>query len=81
MRPCNVLSSLILLLLTFLFTSTNSEDPYRYLTWKITYGDIYPLGVKQQVLPLVHRFDFSEKWHVFNKCRRLFGLDFAGDLD
>lgn len=28
----------------------NGEDPYRFFTWKVTYGDIYPLGVKQQVL-------------------------------
>ncbi|THF96214.1 hypothetical protein TEA_000918 [Camellia sinensis var. sinensis] len=26
----------------------NGEDPYRFYTWNITYGDIYPLGVKQQ---------------------------------
>ncbi|KAL5715398.1 hypothetical protein ACHQM5_017225 [Ranunculus cassubicifolius] len=26
----------------------NGEDPYRYFTWKVTYGNIYPLGVKQQ---------------------------------
>lgn len=25
------------------------DDPYRFFTWVITYGDIYPLGVKQQV--------------------------------
>ncbi|KAI8567369.1 hypothetical protein RHMOL_Rhmol02G0116600 [Rhododendron molle] len=26
----------------------NGDSPYRFYTWKITYGDIYPLGVKQQ---------------------------------
>ncbi|CAL5394168.1 unnamed protein product [Camellia sinensis] len=26
----------------------NGEDPYRFYTWNVTYGDIYPLGVKQQ---------------------------------
>ncbi|GJR00766.1 L-ascorbate oxidase [Tanacetum coccineum] len=26
----------------------NGEDPYRFFTWKVTYGNIYPLGVKQQ---------------------------------
>ncbi|CAH9089280.1 unnamed protein product [Cuscuta europaea] len=26
----------------------NAEDPYRFFTWNVTYGDIYPLGVKQQ---------------------------------
>lgn len=34
----------------------NAEDPYRFFTWNVTYGDIYPLGVKQQVLSL--RFVF-----------------------
>ncbi|XP_052178785.1 L-ascorbate oxidase homolog [Diospyros lotus] len=24
------------------------EDPYRFYAWNVTYGDIYPLGVKQQ---------------------------------
>ena len=49
---CNVVSSLFLILVTILllfFTSVKCEDPYRFFTWKITYGDIYPLGVKQQV--------------------------------
>lgn len=32
----------------FLGNGVNCEDPYRFITWKITYGDIYPLGVKQQ---------------------------------
>lgn len=27
----------------------NGEDPYRFFTWNVTYGDIYPLGVRQQV--------------------------------
>jgi len=26
-----------------------AEDPYRFFTWNVTYGDIYPLGVRQQV--------------------------------
>ncbi|KAH8512187.1 hypothetical protein H0E87_009411 [Populus deltoides] len=34
--------------LLFLGNGVNCEDPYRFITWKITYGDIYPLGVKQQ---------------------------------
>lgn len=28
--------------------SVNGEDPYRFFTWNVTYGDIYPLGIKQQ---------------------------------
>lgn len=26
-----------------------AESPYRFFTWNVTYGDIYPLGVRQQV--------------------------------
>ncbi|KAI7728508.1 hypothetical protein M8C21_015151 [Ambrosia artemisiifolia] len=25
-----------------------AEDPYRFFEWNVTYGDIYPLGVRQQ---------------------------------
>ncbi|XP_043711760.1 L-ascorbate oxidase homolog [Telopea speciosissima] len=31
-----------------LISVVNSEDPYRFFTWNVTYGDIYPLGVRQQ---------------------------------
>ncbi|PRQ52763.1 putative laccase [Rosa chinensis] len=37
---------LLVALLTVSFT--NGEDPYRFYNWNVTYGDIYPLGVKQQ---------------------------------
>ena len=37
----------ILLLLNAVHVA--AEDPYRFFDWNITYGDIYPLGVKQQV--------------------------------
>ncbi|KAH0718139.1 hypothetical protein KY285_014170 [Solanum tuberosum] len=39
--------TIILVLVTTLQT-VYADNPYRYYTWKITYGDIYPLGVKQQ---------------------------------
>lgn len=26
-----------------------AEDPYRFFNWNVTYGNIYPLGVRQQV--------------------------------
>ncbi|VFQ59013.1 unnamed protein product [Cuscuta campestris] len=32
----------------FQLFGVNGDNPYRFYTWKITYGDIYPLGVKQQ---------------------------------
>ncbi|KAJ9686444.1 hypothetical protein PVL29_015375 [Vitis rotundifolia] len=36
------------LLVFVLVTCISGEDPYRFFTWNVTYGDIYPLGVKQQ---------------------------------
>ncbi|MCD7464375.1 hypothetical protein HAX54_052589 [Datura stramonium] len=40
-------SSMVVLVL-FLLGFSNGESPYRFYNWNITYGDIYPLGVKQQ---------------------------------
>lgn len=48
MRTCWPFSFLVLVF--FLYHGVNGENPYRFFTWKVTYGDIYPLGVKQQVL-------------------------------
>ena len=31
-----------------------AEDPYRFFNWKVTYGDIFPLGVRQQVCKLIY---------------------------
>ncbi|KAG4948787.1 hypothetical protein JHK82_041971 [Glycine max] len=57
MRLCEALSSLILVLaLAFLYNDVNCEDPYRFFTWKLTYGDIYPLGVKQQGILINGKF-------------------------
>jgi len=46
-----------------LLSVVNGENPYRYITWKVTYGDIYPLGVKQQVhfFPLFSGFWFKRR--------------------
>lgn len=45
---CSFIFTIILVLVTTL-QCIYADNPYRYYTWKITYGDIYPLGVKQQV--------------------------------
>ncbi|KAF5950066.1 hypothetical protein HYC85_012059 [Camellia sinensis] len=39
---------MVVLFLMVLNNCINGEDPYRFYTWNVTYGDIYPLGVKQQ---------------------------------
>ncbi|KAK7324802.1 hypothetical protein VNO77_28654 [Canavalia gladiata] len=38
----------LLLLVVLLVICASGEDPYRFYTWNVTYGDIYPLGIKQQ---------------------------------
>lgn len=48
MRDSRVLCSLIALILSLAVHGVCGDSPYRFFTWKITYGDIYPLGVKQQ---------------------------------
>ncbi|XP_038886958.1 L-ascorbate oxidase homolog [Benincasa hispida] len=48
MRETRFLCSLISLFLFLSLSGINGEDPYRFFTWNITYGDIWPLGVKQQ---------------------------------
>ncbi|KAF6168224.1 hypothetical protein GIB67_011609 [Kingdonia uniflora] len=46
MRENRVLCSLFLVIFTV--SCINGEDPYRFFNWNVTYGDIYPLGVRQQ---------------------------------
>lgn len=82
----NVVSSyLILFLATFFFTSVTSEDPYKFFTWKVTYGDIYPLGLKQQVMifnPLMLSFLWNNNSNfVFIVEVLSWFLCFVGDLD
>ncbi|KAK1419718.1 hypothetical protein QVD17_28998 [Tagetes erecta] len=39
----------IFITITILFISlVTGEDPYKFFEWNVTYGDIYPLGVRQQ---------------------------------
>ncbi|XP_022940174.1 L-ascorbate oxidase homolog [Cucurbita moschata] len=30
------------------FAAVSADDPYRFFTWNVSYGDIYPLGLRQQ---------------------------------
>lgn len=39
--------------LLFLISIVAAEDPYRFFEWHVTYGNISPLGVSQQVLYLL----------------------------
>ncbi|KAK7257549.1 hypothetical protein RIF29_31596 [Crotalaria pallida] len=42
------LSSCALFLVMLMVACTKGEDPYRFYTWNVAYGDIFPLGIKQQ---------------------------------
>ncbi|XP_011046313.1 PREDICTED: L-ascorbate oxidase homolog [Populus euphratica] len=44
----------------------NAEDPYRFFTWNVTYGDIYPLGVKQQGILINGQFPGPDIYSVTN---------------
>ncbi|KAJ8765059.1 hypothetical protein K2173_010536 [Erythroxylum novogranatense] len=50
-KTCRNLFILLLLLLgvsTSYLSTVGAEDPYKFFDWTITYGDIYPLGVRQK---------------------------------
>ncbi|KAF6172543.1 hypothetical protein GIB67_007056 [Kingdonia uniflora] len=53
-------------LLVVIFTAVNAEDPYRFFTWNVTYGDIYPLGVRQQGILINGQFPGPDIHSVTN---------------
>lgn len=56
----------------------NGEDPYRFYTWNITYGDISPLGVEQKV----NFVFFFPQFHCFlGDPMMLKRFECAGDID
>ncbi|KAL5791257.1 hypothetical protein ACOSQ2_006145 [Xanthoceras sorbifolium] len=50
----------------FAATTVNGESPYRFFDWKVTYGDIYPLGVRQQGILINGQFPGPEIFSVTN---------------
>ncbi|KAK6118671.1 hypothetical protein DH2020_047584 [Rehmannia glutinosa] len=44
----------------------SAEDPYRFFTWNVTYGDIYPLGVRQQGILINGQFPGPDIYSVTN---------------
>lgn len=57
MRGCSGVSCFFnIFALLLVFYVANGDNPYRFYTWKITYGDIYPLGVKQQGILINEQF-------------------------
>ncbi|KAF7810748.1 L-ascorbate oxidase-like protein [Senna tora] len=52
--------------LLLLLAVAAAEDPYRFFNWNITYGDIYPLGLKQQGILINGQFPGPEIYAVTN---------------
>ncbi|XP_010539810.1 PREDICTED: L-ascorbate oxidase homolog [Tarenaya hassleriana] len=46
--------------------AVTAEDPYRFFTWNVTYGDIYPLGVRQQGILINGQFPGPDVRSVTN---------------
>lgn len=49
-----------------LFAIVNAEDPYRFFNWNVTYGDIYPLGVRQRGILINGQFPGPDIHSVTN---------------
>ncbi|KAI3778479.1 hypothetical protein L2E82_07813 [Cichorium intybus] len=49
-----------------LIAITGAEDPYRFFDWNVTYGDIYPLGVRQQGILINGQFPGPDIHSVTN---------------
>ncbi|KAA8537444.1 hypothetical protein F0562_026869 [Nyssa sinensis] len=49
-----------------LLAIVRAEDPYRFFNWNVTYGDIYPLGVRQQGILINGQFPGPDIYSVTN---------------
>ncbi|KAM7517330.1 hypothetical protein LguiA_006913 [Lonicera macranthoides] len=49
-----------------LFAIVGAEDPYKFFNWNVTYGDIYPLGVRQQGILINGQFPGPDIHSVTN---------------
>ncbi|XP_062188701.1 L-ascorbate oxidase homolog [Phragmites australis] len=77
----------LLLLPPLLSVLVAGDDPYRFFTWTVTYGDISPLGVKQQGILINNQFPGPQVEavtndnliiNVFNKLNEPFLLSWSG---
>ncbi|KAF0908811.1 hypothetical protein E2562_028613 [Oryza meyeriana var. granulata] len=80
-------ASVALLLLATSALLAAGDDPYRFFTWTVTYGDITPLGVKQQGILINGQFPGPQIEavtndnliiNVFNKLNEPFLLSWNG---
>uniref|UniRef100_A0A2C9TZJ5 Plastocyanin-like domain-containing protein n=1 Tax=Manihot esculenta TaxID=3983 RepID=A0A2C9TZJ5_MANES len=57
---------LLCLAVASLFAIVGAEDPYRFFNWNVTYGDIYPLGVRQRGILINGQFPGPDIHSVTN---------------
>ncbi|KAM7256039.1 hypothetical protein ACFE04_011780 [Oxalis oulophora] len=58
--------NLLLLLLTSFLAIVVADSPYRFFEWNVTYGDIYPLGVRQTGILINGQFPGPDIFSVTN---------------
>ncbi|XWS67676.1 hypothetical protein CRYUN_Cryun04dG0026500 [Craigia yunnanensis] len=56
----------VFLVLAAVVFVVQAEDPYRFFNWNVTYGDISPLGVRQQVILINGQFPGPDLYSVTN---------------
>ncbi|KAJ8432597.1 hypothetical protein Cgig2_008682 [Carnegiea gigantea] len=52
--------SVVAVVILGLINGINGESPYRFFTWRVTYGHISPLGIRQQVIMINGQFPGPE---------------------
>ncbi|XP_010530339.1 PREDICTED: L-ascorbate oxidase homolog [Tarenaya hassleriana] len=56
----------VILCLSIFVAAVTGESPYRFFEWNVTYGDIYPLGVRQQGILINGQFPGPDIHSVTN---------------
>ncbi|KAG6648349.1 L-ascorbate oxidase homolog [Carya illinoinensis] len=60
------LGALLCVTVSLFLALVGAEDPYRFFNWNVTYGDIYPLGVRQQGILINGQFPGPDIHSVTN---------------
>ncbi|KAB1201724.1 T-complex protein 1 subunit beta [Morella rubra] len=60
------LGALLCVAVSLLLAIVGADDPYRFFNWNVTYGDIYPLGVRQQGILINGQFPGPDIHSVTN---------------
>ncbi|KAG5542836.1 hypothetical protein RHGRI_015811 [Rhododendron griersonianum] len=64
--PLNLAAALCCISVITLSAIVGADDPYRFFNWNVTYGDIYPLGVRQRGILINGQFPGPDIHSVTN---------------